>query len=339
MVMLGAPYAQRKPNDPKHVHRWHTWNMRKILEELEVVDFDVVLFDFIYMAPYVDLFEGAYKVLEEHNIESNLLKQCAEASQENSQLEKVAADVDAVKAFLDAKKETVLLQDYEKRTWPKFDLVTLVSEADRKYIEQNCPTAKTLVVENGTDSDGITPVYKSQGRKVLFMGNLAYYPNIDGVLFFVEEVLPKIWEQDANMVFCIAGREPGEQIQNLAQDSRIEVIATPKDMSEVAKECIMTVVPLRLGSGTRLKVLHSMAMGLPVVSTSLGCEGLLVEDGLNIKIADEPQEFANRVIEVSEDIDVRSKLRLNGIELVRSQYDWKKIFSRFESNFCNLVFN
>ena len=123
------------------------------------------------------------------------------------------------------------------------------------------------------------------------MGNLAYYPNIDGVLFFVEEVLPKIWEQDANMVFCIAGREPGEQIQNLAQDSRIEVIATPKDMSEVAKECIMTVVPLRLGSGTRLKVLHSMAMGLPVVSTSLGCEGLLVEDGLNIKIADEPQEW------------------------------------------------
>ena len=82
-----------------------------------------------------------------------------------------------------------------------------------------------------------------------------------------------------------------------------------------------------------------MAMGLPVVSTSLGCEGLLVEDGLNIKIADKPQEFANRVIEVSEDIDVRSKLRLNGIELVRSQYDWKKIFSRFESNFCNLVFN
>jgi tetratricopeptide (TPR) repeat protein/glycosyltransferase involved in cell wall biosynthesis len=337
MVMLGAPYAQRKPNDPKQVHRWHTWNMRKTLEELQGINFDVVLFDFIYMASYVDLFEGAYKILEEHNIESNLLKQCAEASQKNSQLEKVAADVDAVKAFLGAEKETRLLQEYEKRTWSKFDLVTLVSEVDRKQVEQSCPGAKTLVVENGADTDGITPVDNSQGRKILFMGNLGYYPNIDGVLFFVEEVLPKIWEQDASIVFCIAGRDPGVQIQKLAQDYRIEVVASPKDMSEVAKDCMITVVPLRLGSGTRLKVLHSMAMGLPVISTSLGCEGLLVEDGFNIRIADEPQELANAVIEVSKNIDLRSNLRFNGIELVQSQYDWKRIFSGLEQNLFDKI--
>ena len=337
MTMLGAPYSARKPNDPKQTYRWDTWNMRKILEQLRIIDFDVVLFDFIYLASYVDLFTDTYTVLEEHNIESNLLLQCALASQGNSDLEKVAADVDAVKAFLDADKEAKLLQDYEKRNWPKFDLVTLVSESDRKQLEERCPETQTLVVENGTDTIGITPVNNTQGRKMLFMGNLAYYPNIDGVMFFVEEILPKIWEQDRELVFCVAGRDPGKQIQELAQDSRIEVVASPKDMSEVAKDCMMSVVPLRLGSGTRLKVLHSMAMGLPVISTSLGCEGLLVKEEVDILIKDDPQKFADGVVKISRDGDLRNKLRVNGLELVKNKYDWRSIFSRFESQINNLL--
>ncbi|MGD1711799.1 tetratricopeptide repeat protein [Dapis sp. BLCC M172] len=336
MTMLGAPYSARNPNDPKQIYRWHTWNMRKILEELRIIDFDVVLFDFIYLASYVDLFADTYTVLQEHNIESNLLQQCALASKETSNLEEIAADVDAVKAFLDADKEAKLLQDYEKRNWPKFDLVTLVSESDRKQLEERCPTAKTLVVENGTDTIGITPVNNTQARKMLFMGNLAYYPNIDGVMFFVEEILPKIWEQDPELVFCVAGRDPGKQIQELAKDPRIEVVASPKDMSEVAKDCMMSVVPLRLGSGTRLKVLHSMAMGLPVISTSLGCEGLLVTEEVDIAIGDDPQKFADGVVKMSRDGDFRDQLRLNGLELVKNKYDWKSIFSNFEKKLLSM---
>ncbi|WP_157888659.1 tetratricopeptide repeat protein, partial [Arthrospira platensis] len=338
MIMLDSPYAPRKPNEPRQVHRWHTWNMRTTLEVMKNnIDFDIVLFDFIYMASYVDLFQDTYTVLEEHNIESDLLQQCAHASPGNYQLQKVAGDVEAAKAFLEADKEALLLQEYETRTWTKFNLVTLVSEVDMKQVQQRCPRVQTLIVENGTDTDSITPVDNSQGRKILFMGNLAYYPNIDGVLFFVEEILPKIWEQDPTMTVSIAGRDPGVQIQKLAQDPRIEIVASPKDMSQVAKDCMMTVVPLRLGSGTRLKILHSMAMGLPVVSTNLGCEGLSGEDGTHILIRDEPQKFADAVVDMSRDPNLRHKLRLHGLELVKSKYTWNKIFSRLEKKLLNKV--
>jgi tetratricopeptide (TPR) repeat protein len=331
MVMLGSPLSPRQPHQPRHVYHWDTLSMRKILNQLKVINFDVVMFDFIYMASYREIFKDSYTILQEHNIESQILKRCADINQQTSDIEKIAVRVDAVKAFLDAEKEAKLLEQYENKNWSKFNLVTLVSETDRQEVEKRCPSSRTLVVENGVNTRTISSVDNHNGRKILFMGGLAYYPNIDGIYYFVEEVLPKVWEQDPTMVFCIAGRDPGMDIQELACDSRIQVIANPDDMSEVAKECIMTVVPLRAGSGTRLKIPHSMAMGLPIVSTSLGCEGLSVVDGLHLLIRDEPQQFAEAVLQISTDADLRHKLRVNGRQLVEEKYDWHSIFTRYET--------
>jgi glycosyltransferase involved in cell wall biosynthesis len=169
------------------------------------------------------------------------------------------------------------------------------------------------------------------------MGGLAYYPNIDGVCYFVKEILPKIWERDETITFCIAGREPSSIIEQMSGDPRIEILANPDDMSEVAKECIMTVVPLRIGGGTRLKIPHAMAMGLPVVSTHLGCEGLSVTDGVNILIRDDPNLFADAVLQICHNTSLWQRLRLNGRQLVEQKYDWESIFSEYERNLLSQI--
>jgi glycosyltransferase involved in cell wall biosynthesis len=108
------------------------------------------------------------------------------------------------------------------------------------------------------------------------------------------------------------------------------VIADPDDMSEVAKACSITVVPLRVGSGTRIKIIHSMAMGLPVVSTSLGCEGLKVEDGKHLLVRDRPEAFAEAVLQLLQDIALRQSLRHTGRQLVEQEYDWQSIYAQAE---------
>ncbi|NJL66209.1 MAG: tetratricopeptide repeat protein [Microcoleus sp. SM1_3_4] len=209
MVMLGSPLSPRQPHQPRHVYHWDTWSMRKILNQLKVINFDVVMFDFIYMASYREIFKDSYTILQEHNIESQILKRCADINQHTSDIEKIADRVDAVKAFLDAEKEAKLLEQYENKNWSKFNLVTLVSETDRQEVEKRCPSSRTLVVENGVNTRTIPAIDNHNGRKILFMGGLAYYPNIDGIYYFVEEILPKVWEQDPTMVFVSLGAIQG----------------------------------------------------------------------------------------------------------------------------------
>ena len=143
--------------------------------------------------------------------------------------------------------------------------------------------------------------------------------------------MPQIWQQNSELVFCIAGRQPPQAIQALAQQhSQIEVIADPEDMSLIARQCSCSVVPLRLGSGTRIKILHSMAMGLPVVATNIGCEGLIANDREHLIIQDQPKSFARAVLKLIQDRQLWHKLQVNGRQLVESEYDWTKIFGEYE---------
>ncbi|NJK53070.1 MAG: glycosyltransferase family 4 protein [Leptolyngbyaceae cyanobacterium SU_3_3] len=120
--------------------------------------------------------------------------------------------------------------------------------------------------------------------------------------------MPIVWQQDPTISFCIAGATPPEAILDLTQDSRIQVVANPDNMSNVAKNCTLTIVPLRIGGGTRIKILHSMAMGLPVVSTSLGCEGLAIVDNVHLLIRDQPEAFATAILQLLSDQDLQKKV-------------------------------
>lgn len=335
LVMLGTPLSAKKSDEPTKVHQWKTWQMWKTLEKLKAVKFDVVTFDFVFIASYQELFSHSYTILEEHNIESNLLMQC-HTNVRQSDVDKASEESGAMQEFRDAEQEYKLLTAYENQVWSSFDLRTVVSEGDQQEIESRC-SQEVILVKNGVDTKTIPLVDNEQGEKLFYMGHMTYYPNVDAVCYFVNKVLPILWLHDPTIRFCIAGRHPAPQVQELTQDSRIELVANPDNMSDVAKDCMLTVVPLRLGSGTRLKILHAMAMGLPVVSTSLGAEGLSIIDGTDILIRDQAEAFAEAIIQLRSDTELRQKLRKKGRKLVEQEYDWSSIFSEYEQQIFSRI--
>ena len=338
MVKLGVPMSPYKEERQQQLYFFQVWNMWKTLQQLSQIDFDVVFFDFIISTTYYPLFADRFAILNEHNIESKLLQRCS-AIDGAEMVSSLAKEADDVKPFVNSEREAQLLAEYENQTWYKFPVRSVVSQEDKQELDSRCPTGKTLIVKNGIDTKNILPVDNSNSSKMLFMGTISYYPNIDAILYFVEAILPEIRKHNNDNFFCIAGRKPPSNIQALTKsDSSIEVIANPEDMSEVARQCQMTVVPLRLGGGTRIKILHSMAMGLPVVSTSVGSEGLEVIDGVHLLIRDNPQEFAEAVLEINSNPELREKLRTNGRKIVKEKYDWENIFAKYERQIWQLKY-
>lgn len=234
------------------------------------------------------------------------------------------------------------MRKYENETWPKFPLRITVSQQDKAELDSRCPTGRTTVIENGIDTHEIRLIPEDRWldispRKILFMGALDFYPNIDSLFYLKERILPILWRTDATITVVLAGRNPSDAILDFAADPRIDVIANPQDMDEVAKDCYLTVVPMRIGSGTRIKILHSMALGLPVIATTLGCEGLNVVNGRNIFIRDTPEQFAEAVLKLVTDSRLAMGLRTEGRKLVEEQYDWSLIFERLEDEMLTLI--
>jgi glycosyltransferase involved in cell wall biosynthesis len=198
-----------------------------------------------------------------------------------------------------------------------------------------------VVIENGINTCQVKLIPDEQwlepSKKILFMGSLDFYPNIDCLFYLKETILPIVWQTDPTHSLVITGRNPSQSIHDLAADPRIEVIADPEDIDEVAKNCYLTVVPMRIGSGTRIKILHSMALGLPVVSTPLGCEGLSVSDGHNILIRETPDQYAEAILALRAAPQLATQLRTAGRNLVEDRYDWTRMFEQLETEMLALV--
>jgi tetratricopeptide (TPR) repeat protein len=301
-----------QPGAAQTVHDHSNQYFHQLLAQLSQVEFDIVVTEFIYMAQYRDLFPQAFHVLSEHNIESQLWRRQA-AVQAAALTTAGALEADRLMAF-------------EQQMWPQFHLRFVVSELDRQQLEQRCP-GETWVVNNGADTQTIDLFPDNPVPRVLLLGTLNHFPNVDGATFFAEEILPRVWQVNPQVEFWIAGAKPLPEIEQLAQrDARIKVIANPEKMEDVARQCGLAVVPLRTGGGTRIKILQSLAMGLPTISTSLGCEGLLVEDEQHLLIRDRPQDFAVAIGDLLADPARRDRLRQAGRTLVEQQYDWHQIF-------------
>jgi tetratricopeptide (TPR) repeat protein/predicted O-methyltransferase YrrM len=314
-----------QPGEPQLIHRYSSSRMRKVLEKLNAANFDIVVFDMIYMAQYRDLFPQAFHVLSEQNIESQLLRSCSQVT-DAKQVSQMAQQQSSVQAFVESETEANLLSYYERNQWPNFPLRWVVSDIDKADLDRRCSLGKTMVVSNGVDTKAIQSFEDNPNNRILFIGTLSYFPNIDGAGYFVEKILPHIWKQDPTVEFWIAGASPPQDIVDLGNHPQITVIANPEDMTEIARQCCITVVPLRIGSGTRIKILQAFGMGLPIVTTTLGCEGLAVNAETHLLIEDEAEAFATATLRLLSDRNLRQIFRKNGRTLVELQYDWDQIY-------------
>ena len=305
--------------------------MRKLLTELAANRYDLLLTDFIYMAQHRSLFDTP-AVLHEHNIESSIYRQYSELPN--------VQDMEIFGIRKDAlfwKATWMLMRQYENKTWPAFDLRITVSRLDQTEMDSRCPDGRTIVAENGVSTKDIRLLPVNRSKKILFVGTMNYFPNVDGALFMVQSIMPVVWRLDPDIRLCIAGKDIPRHIRELGADTRIEIISDFPDISEVAADCCLSVVPLRLGGGTRIKILEAFALGLPVVSTAKGCEGLDVEDGRQLVIRDDPEAFAEAVVRVANNHELADSFRENGRSLVEGRYDWQKIFETAEEQMLKLV--
>ncbi len=159
-----------------------------------------------------------------------------------------------------------------------------------------------------------------------------YRPNIDAAAYFCREIFPLIKANAPRVELCIAGRNPPEEVLALAGEG-IRVTGTVPSLQPYYAQSAVCIVPLRAGGGTRLKILEAMALGRPVVSTSIGCEGLAVEDKTNIFIADNPEDFAARTLQLLNEPDTWKRITTNGRSLVERMYDWDVIAERLSETY------
>ena len=230
------------------------------------------------------------------------------------------------------------LHRYEQMICSRSDAVVAVSEPDRSALVQLVPDRLVDVVANGIDlaEYPYPPAAPSfhQPPTLIFTGKMDYRPNVDAILWFAQEVLPLIQMQKSDVRLQVVGMNPHRRLSSLARLPGVEITGAVEDVRPYVYGAAVYVVPLRVGGGTRFKVLEALASGKPIVSTSLGVEGLGLQDGRELLIADEPQTFADAVLRLladqAGDGDLCAGLTGAGRRFVVSHFAWEQIVPRLE---------
>ena len=279
--------------------------------------FDTIQIESMHLIAYArrarQIAPQARVILDWHNIESEILARYAEN------------DSNPLRAWY-AQRTSTLSRKVEDELLRLCHAHTVCSEREREVLLQRVPGARIEVVGNGVDCEffAANPASGGARRDVLFMGRMDYHANIDAALYFVKHTWPLIHARRPELRLMIVGAQPAKPILALREQG-ITVTGTVDDVRPFYQSALTSVVPLRVGGGTRLKVLEAMAAGTPVVSTTLGAEGLAVTPGKDILIADTPQAMADAVVALQAESPQWQELAANARLLVQMRYDWSVV--------------
>lgn len=288
---------------------------------LERYVFDIVHVDSLDLVAYLPDLPRPL-VVAHHNVESQLLARRAKAEKPPKG------------AYV--RWQGDLMRKAEKSWCPEVDLNICVSPEDLSELQEIAPGGDYLVIPNGVDTTSFSPRGAEPKRGGIFVGGATWFPNLDGMEYFANEILPLIRDQLPNEKFVWIGRIK-EELRVKFEALGVDVLGYVDDIREEMDRAACSIVPLRVGGGTRLKILDAWAMGKAVVSTPQGCEGLGAVDGRDMLIADTPAEFAKAVVRVLTDTDLRDRLGKNGRERAVTEYDWSVIGQRMHEAYEKLA--
>jgi glycosyltransferase involved in cell wall biosynthesis len=267
---------------------------------------------------------GPPVVFDEHNVEYELLHRMAEG--ERSRPRRVFNALEYAK-----------FKRLEQRCWRRSAGVALTSRREEAIVARHAPATPTTVVPNGVDVEHFTPsAGEPELETVVFTGMLSYRPNLDAAQFLLEEVMPRVKRTYPNAVLRLVGHVEQADRERL-EGARCEVTGWVPDVRVPMAAASVIAAPLRMGSGTRLKIVEALGMGKAVVSTSLGCEGLDVRDGEHLLLADSADAFANQVARLLADRTLARELGARGRELAVREYSWGRSTARLEQLLRHVV--
>ena len=267
--------------------------------------------DSLDLATYLPACSGLPVVCVHHDVESALLRRRAEVEPQRWR-----------SAYL--RYQSRLMLEVERRWCERIALNVAVSDQDRTLLKRLAPASRIAVVPNGVDVEEFGPD-STPGTGVAYVGGTNPFPNLDALNFFCDQILPHLRTASADVQARWIGRASPEQQRSYRDRFGVELTGYAEDVRPLMHEAACHIVPLRVGGGSRLKILNSWAMGKPVVSTSIGCEGLAAVDGENILIRDDPKAFADAVRAVIDDEELRRRLGSAGRATVERVYDWNVI--------------
>lgn len=329
---------------PLQVHYWYSPRMQRKINRLLAEDnFELIHAQLFRMGQYVTHIQGTAKVLDLcDSLALNLSRR---------------AELDCTpKRFL-VKLEEKRVRRYEVEIMKAFDRGTVVAKFDRDYLLNQDETLNLSVIPMGVDLkyfqshringkdapeiDHLTPTAQEDlvgdpAKNLLFTGTMNYFPNADAVIYFCDSIFPLIQKQHPDATFFIVGNHPTEQVRKLAAQKGVVVTGYVPDVRPYFENASIFVAPLRAGSGIQTKNLEAMAMGTPIVTTSIGAMGMEVEVDKELLIADTPEMFAERVIHLIENPDIRQNLADAGRKRVEASYDWPVLVERLEQVYAQI---
>jgi len=284
---------------------------------IEDQDFDAVHFDTISLGVYRHLVTDIPAVLNHHNIESRML---LDRSKKEKNLVK--------KLYFQMEGQRVL--SAEKELCPTFDLNITCSEDDARDLNTISPKGSVDVVPNGVDINYFYP--RPDDRPVpsnpclVFAGGLSWYPNLDAMNYFVDEIWPEIKSRIPDIRMSLVGRAPPKKFIDLSErDPNFVVHGFVDDVRPYLWDATSYICPIRDGGGTKLKILDALAVGVPLIADTFSCKGIAVEADKHVLFAGSPQEYVDQVEKIINDRDLRDSLTINGPQFIKDNFSYENI--------------
>lgn len=302
-LLTGRPWMMLRDERPEMV---------SALESLAGQHFDVVHADQLNMAQYALLFPKSHKVLDLHNALWMLYKRLAQTTRLSSPMKYILL------------RDWRLLKRYEGEMCRIFNTVVAVSDEDRQLLIEAGGRKDILVVPIAIDTTEQAYIDRApDGPHIIHIGTMYWPPNIDGILWFLDEIYPRIQQKVAGVRCTLIGARPPESITQRGQaDKSITVTGYVEDPMPYFQDSSMMIVPVRAGGGMRVKILNALSQGIPIVSTVVGCEGIAVANEHDILIEDEPQAFADACIRLLTNPDLNEQISRIGRHTAVQKYDY-----------------
>ena len=322
--LLDAYYAAKSviANDSFLMVRDQTSAMFERCQDLDrELHFDAVHADQLWMAPYALRMTGAgHRVLDQHNAVYKAVQRMKDGSANP-----------LLRALLGA--EAGKLQRLETQMIGKFNDVAWVTEEDRQSFPVRSAASDTRerVIPIATDPSVRRPARRERPFRVTFLGGMHWPPNAEGVRWFAKEVWPRVAGRAGSAVLTVVGKGAPAELELMQRAGRADVQGYVEDLDAVLDETAVFVVPLLSGAGMRVKILDAWSAALPVVSTTVGAEGMLYRDGENLLIGDTPEAFADSIVRILENPALAKRLGDGGRSTVEQSYDWRKLYQAWDA--------
>ncbi len=283
--------------------------------------FDLIYVHLIRMAEYTKALNGEPKILDLTDAMSLSYERICQIHRDHS-----------LKLFHVAQKvECGRLREYEAAAVRRFDRNLIISQTDKKFLGQFADVSRMKIIGPGVNLNYFS-FYDGDfdANRIVFLGTMSFLPNKDAIIYFYKKIWPNVKRRIPAMKLSIVGANPAPEVVRLSRDADIEVTGYVPDVRPFLRRAAVSICPMRVGAGAKNKVLEAMSIGTPVVSTSLGAEGIEAQPGHHLLVADAPKLFANQVSRIAQRPELRSRLARQARHLIEEKYDWDLVTQPLE---------